>query len=188
MDCNSAREVDPDGTPANIPGAKLDSGKARVALCLMGFEPALHRARLYLEGVTIFSEPRTLRGSVYATLAWAARRWPRALYEVSLVTTAGAAKYTPNGWREVPNGVARYTDAFGRHLLAYGAGQVRDDGEGGTNCLHAAQMCWNLAAALSLACARSQAQIVPGFLSDTLVEMLCDALDELESDLTAQEA
>lgn len=74
----------------------------------------------------------------------------RALYEVARVTTAGAAKYTPNGWMEVPEGKERYMDAFGRHALALGRGEVFDDGPNGTGCRHKAQMIWNLLASLEL--------------------------------------
>lgn len=74
----------------------------------------------------------------------------RALNEVSEVTTKGAEKYTPNGWVNVPNGQERYMDAFGRHLIKYGSGEVYDTGPGGTGCHHKAQMIWNLLASLEL--------------------------------------
>lgn len=71
----------------------------------------------------------------------------RAINEVAKVTTAGAVKYTPNGWTQVPNGDERYMDAFGRHALALGAGEVIDPD---TKCRHKAQMIWNLLASLEL--------------------------------------
>lgn len=74
----------------------------------------------------------------------------RALEEVSRITTVGAKKYTPNGWCDVPDGVDRYMDAFGRHMIALGRGEKYDDGEGGTGGLHKAQMIWNLLASLEL--------------------------------------
>lgn len=70
-----------------------------------------------------------------------------ALTEVARVTTRGAAKYTPNGWMSVPEGEQRYMEAFGRHMLALGKGEVIDDD---TGCLHKAQMIWNLLASLEL--------------------------------------
>jgi len=73
-----------------------------------------------------------------------------ALEEVSKVTTVGATKYTPNGWVDVPDGQARYMDAFGRHLLALGKGEVLDNGKGGTGCYHKAQLIWNLLASFEL--------------------------------------
>lgn len=74
----------------------------------------------------------------------------RALEAVADVTTKGAVKYTPNGWAQVPNGEERYMEAFGRHLLALGRGEVMDDGPNGTGCRHKAQMIWNLLASLEL--------------------------------------
>ncbi len=73
-----------------------------------------------------------------------------ALEEVAKVTTVGANKYTPGGWLSVPNGEERYMDAFARHAISYGKGERVDDGPGGTNCLHLAQMIWNLLAVLEL--------------------------------------
>lgn len=70
-----------------------------------------------------------------------------AIEEVSKVTTAGAAKYTPNGWVSAPDGESRYMDAFGRHMLAFGTGERVDEQ---TQCLHRAHMIWNLLAALEL--------------------------------------
>ena len=71
----------------------------------------------------------------------------RALSEVSKVGTYGATKYTDNGWMEVPNGVARYSDALLRHQLAEQAGQELDPD---TKLLHAAHAAWNALARLDL--------------------------------------
>ena len=40
-----------------------------------------------------------------------------ALKAVAEVGTFGANKYARGGWQSVPNGIARYEDAFWRHLL-----------------------------------------------------------------------
>lgn len=70
-----------------------------------------------------------------------------ALLEVGKVGTQGAEKYTDDGWREVPNGVQRYTDALLRHLLAEGTGEILDrDSE----LSHAAHVAWNALARLEL--------------------------------------
>ncbi len=106
------RESDPNGVPANAPGAKLDAGKNLVWLMLEGF--------------------------------------PRALEEVAQVTTEGAKKYTPHGWATVPNGVDRYMQGMGRHLLQVAKGEVWDNGSGGIGRMHLAQVCWNALAALEL--------------------------------------
>lgn len=70
-----------------------------------------------------------------------------ALTAVADVTSKGARKYTPNGWMAVPDGEKRYMEAFGRHLLALGRGEEIDQD---TQCLHKAQMIWNLLASLEL--------------------------------------
>lgn len=71
----------------------------------------------------------------------------RALSAVSEVMTYGAKKYTDNGWKKVPNGFARYSDALGRHLLAEARGEARDKD---TQILHAAHAAWNALARLEL--------------------------------------
>jgi hypothetical protein len=71
----------------------------------------------------------------------------RALQEVGKVGTYGAAKYSPNGWMEVPDGVARYTDAQLRHHLEFAAGRLTD---GDTGLLHLAHEAWNALARLEL--------------------------------------
>ncbi len=71
----------------------------------------------------------------------------RALSEVAEVTTKGAIKYTPNGWKDVTNGEQRYMEAFGRHMLKLGSGETHDSD---TGCFHKAQMVWNLLASLEL--------------------------------------
>lgn len=71
----------------------------------------------------------------------------RALQAVGDVTSVGALKYTPNGWAEVPDGIERYMDAFARHALQFGAGEVFD---ADTGTRHKAQMIWNLLASLEL--------------------------------------
>lgn len=71
----------------------------------------------------------------------------RALTEVAKVGTFGAAKYTPDGWRSVPQGRERYTDALFRHLLSEAAGEAADPESG---LAHAAHAAWNALARLEL--------------------------------------
>ena len=71
----------------------------------------------------------------------------RALQAVSEVGTFGAEKYTDDGWREVPDGVRRYTDAMLRHQLAEASGEVNDPESG---LPHAAHIAWNALARLDL--------------------------------------
>jgi len=101
------KEKDPNGISQHTPGAKLDAGKVRVGLMMVGFA--------------------------------------RALEEVAKVTTYGAKKYTPNGWRDVPDGIERYGDALARHQLR---GYNEEIDESGLR--HSAILCWNALAKLEL--------------------------------------
>lgn len=69
-----------------------------------------------------------------------------ALVEVGKVGTYGAQKYTDNGWLDVPNGKARYTDALLRHILA----ETNESHDPDTNLHHAAHAAWNALARLEL--------------------------------------
>lgn len=69
----------------------------------------------------------------------------KALMEVSKVGTYGAGFYSPNGWKEVEDAEARYTDAMMRHYMKETTeGPIdKDSGQ-----LHAAQVAWNALARL----------------------------------------
>lgn len=67
-----------------------------------------------------------------------------ALRAVGEVGTFGAAKYSDNGWLDVPNGKARYTDALFRHLLA------DDEHDDESGLFHKAHAAWNALAILEL--------------------------------------
>lgn len=73
--------------------------------------------------------------------------FPRAINSVAAVSTFGASKYAWKGWETVPDGVARYSDALVRHLLAEGRGELTD---GDSKMLHAAHAAWNALARLEL--------------------------------------
>jgi len=68
-----------------------------------------------------------------------------ALMEVAKVATYGANKYSPNGWKSVPEAKERYTDAMYRHLLAEQQGEMFDEE---SELLHAAHAAWNALARL----------------------------------------
>lgn len=70
-----------------------------------------------------------------------------ALDAVTAVGTFGAKKYTDNGWRTVPNGIERYTEAMLRHWLKEVKGELHDPE---TELLHAAHLAWNALARLEL--------------------------------------
>ncbi len=73
--------------------------------------------------------------------------FPRALMEVSKVTTFGANKYCENGWMSVPDGIARYNDAMQRHNLKIAEGEILDPDSG---LPHLAHVAWNALAILEL--------------------------------------
>ncbi len=57
---------------------------------------------------------------------------------VGLVALMGAEKYTPNGWRSVPNGVHRYKAAVFRHYLKILRGEWLDKESGLPHFAHIA--------------------------------------------------
>lgn len=88
------------------------------------------------------------KGDYGKNLVWlCVKDFSNALREVAKVTTFGATKYTPGGWISVPEGEKRYMNAFGRHMLEYGSGELIDKESGSK---HLAQMIWNLLAVLEL--------------------------------------
>lgn len=85
----------------------------------------------------------------------AVKYFPRALAAVARVSLFGATKYTWNGWESVPDGVNRYSDALGRHLLGEAIDGPTDPE---TGLSHAAQVAWNALARLELILRTEQAQ------------------------------
>jgi hypothetical protein len=73
--------------------------------------------------------------------------FPRAIEQVAAVSTFGARKYAWKGWETVPNGINRYSDAMGRHLIEEGIGHIHDKDSG---LLVAAHTAWNSLARLEL--------------------------------------
>ena len=70
-----------------------------------------------------------------------------AIYEVGLVGTHGAKKYSDFGWEKVPNAIQRYEDAAIRHYIRQWIGEDVDTDSGLLHCAHAA---WNALAILEL--------------------------------------
>lgn len=60
------------------------------------------------------------------------------LKTVAAVLTYGALKYSPGGWRDVPDAERRYEDALDRHLNAWKSGERFDDESGLHHLAHAA--------------------------------------------------
>ena len=82
----------------------------------------------------------------------------RAISLGSGVGTYGANKYSDNGWMEVENGVARYTDAMYRHLMSEASGELKD---ADTDILHAAHAAWNALARLDLMLREVESERLP---------------------------
>ena len=68
--------------------------------------------------------------------------------DVVKVYTAGAKKYGPNTWQNLPDGYNRYKAAFFRHLLEHEKGNWLDEE---TGSIHLAQCVWNAIAMLHIA-------------------------------------
>ena len=73
--------------------------------------------------------------------------FPRALAEVTKVAMYGEGKYSAMGWREVDQGIMRYSDALARHLMDEALGRSLDPESG---LRHAAHVAWNALARLEL--------------------------------------
>ena len=70
-----------------------------------------------------------------------------ALLEIGKVATFGASKYTRNGWESVPDGIYRYKNAAGRHLVKRKKEGPLDKDSG---LLHEAHELWNHLASFEL--------------------------------------
>ena len=67
--------------------------------------------------------------------------------DIVRVYTAGAKKYGPNQWQNLPDGIRRYKAALLRHLVEFDKGNEIDEE---TGCRHLAQVCWNAIAMLHI--------------------------------------
>ena len=81
--------------------------------------------------------------------------FPLALAAVARVSEFGARKYVRGGWRDVTNGVFRYTKALLRHAIRTGPRHYQEspalDGSAPLEWLdHEAQVAWNALARLEL--------------------------------------
>ncbi len=70
-----------------------------------------------------------------------------ALQELWNNGSKGAVKYTPEGWKTVPNAKERYMDAAFRHMDKHTLGELRDDE---TNTHHLVAAAWSLLAVAEL--------------------------------------
>lgn len=89
-------------------------------------------------------------------LQGALQYFPRAIKAVSDVSHVGAKKYAWKGWEAVPDGINRYGDAMGRHILAE---TIEGPIDHETQQLHASQTAWNALARLELILRRIEQEI-----------------------------
>lgn len=73
--------------------------------------------------------------------------FPEAIALVSAVSHFGARKYAWNGWRDVPNGFDRYSEAMVRHIVAEGGEDVLDPD---SRLPHVGHTAWNALARVEL--------------------------------------
>lgn len=73
--------------------------------------------------------------------------FPGAISGVASISEFGSRKYAWNGYRYVPDGINRYTDAMVRHLVAEATGEVLDPDSGLPHAWHVA---WNALARAEL--------------------------------------
>jgi len=153
-------ERDPNGLDQHAPGAKLDAGKPRPALVLGAFAPALvdvlnpgelfrpvtvgtigdERLKALVDLANCVHFSAAVRAHIHKELLTNAEEKLLAVVDVG---TYGAAKYSPNGWLNVPDGKRRYGEAAVRHRLKELAGEALDPESG---LPHAAHYLWNLLA------------------------------------------
>lgn len=81
--------------------------------------------------------------------------FPRALKKVADLSLWGATRYSWEGWRSVPDGFRRYSNALGRHILNEKIEGLYDldaanDPKHPAKILHATQVAWNALARLEL--------------------------------------
>ena len=67
--------------------------------------------------------------------------------DIVKVYTAGAKKYGPDQWQNLPDGIRRYKAALLRHLVEFDKGNEIDEE---TGCRHLAAVAWNAIAMLHI--------------------------------------
>jgi hypothetical protein len=107
----------------------------------------------YLGGMAVKNGPETYskppspkhdNGKPLAALPFS--DFPDAIKALVDVATFGANKYSPSGWKTVPNGVSRYENAMARHFLA----SFTEQSDSETDISHLAHLAWNALALLQL--------------------------------------
>lgn len=147
-------------------GRKDDDGKIWAATVLAGFRDVLavpSNAALIAD-VEDESEHEMIRAaidlfletalSIDERLTQAARQLmlcPTAIRGACEVGSYGARKYERDNWLYVPDGISRYYEAGGRHILDMLCGEPIDAVErGGSGLPNLSHVCWNIFAGATL--------------------------------------
>lgn len=188
-------EKDPTGRTATDPGAKLDAGKAWAYL-LRDFGDALWSVNM----IDYYSRPDDIDQELLCELindpspnppyiVWLAvtritgihgeagfiKDNGPALLEVAEILTRGAQKYSPHGWRSVPNGVFRYYNAMIRHLLKESIEDRDADG-----LLHRACVAWNALAVLELMLSKHAGRELADVLEEQMAAVWAEETSKIE--------
>jgi hypothetical protein len=155
----------------HIAGAKADSGKATYRLLAEDFpfaipfffqcpSPSPDRKTDLLSFLLMLSgERHTVEDLAKTTLSYFTFQHTDcisastdvlrvdALRSMANVAGYGARKYTPSGWRHVPEGLSRYTEAMYRHCFSLLSGEAVDPESGYP---HRSHILWNCLAILQL--------------------------------------
>lgn len=81
--------------------------------------------------------------------------FPRSVQALAELSAYGANKYSWKGWEKVPDGVNRYNNALGRHIVKEAKEgmwdkEILNDPKYPAQVLHKTQIAWNAMAALEL--------------------------------------
>ena len=157
----------------HVPGAKADSGKATYRLLVEDFPFSVFYFMHCIPGPSSSSDaPDILSMLLKSTgerptvgdlarnmLEYFTFHYPScdvydtlklrvdALHGMADVAGYGARKYTPSGWKHVPGGLTRYTEAMYRHCFSLLAGEECDQESGYP---HRSHILWNCFAMLQL--------------------------------------
>ena len=118
-----------------------------------GMVPA-GQGRIYPEkdpnGIAAKSPGAKLDAGKSPVMQGALHYFPRAITAVANLSAKGAEKYSWKGWEKVDNGINRYGDALGRHMVKEQIEGLFDKDFPDNSVLHATGVAWNALARLEL--------------------------------------
>lgn len=123
----------------------------RIELATLVPDPCCPRAEVDPTGLSAKAPGAKLDAGKTTIVRGGLQYFPNAISAVADLSRAGAAKYSWGGWREVPDGFNRYTEALGRHLAQEGEELFDSDWDSrNEHILHATAVAWNALARLEL--------------------------------------